>query len=35
MHDSGLENTGTKLTDIRCNIRYAVDNRRQWTSNCD
>lgn len=43
MHDSGLENTGTNHTVIRyilmhtkhTNIRYAVDNRRQWTNNWD
>lgn len=33
MHDLGQENTGTKTTDIRCNISCNVDNRRQWTSN--
>jgi len=24
-----------KTTDIRCNIRYTVDNRRQWSRNWD
>lgn len=34
MHDFGQEkNTGTKTTNIRCNIRYTVANRSQWTSN--
>lgn len=31
----GQEKTGIKPTDIRCNVRYTVDNRRQWTRNWD